>query len=225
MDTVLYFEGDNDQSFRVLRAAKNRYGSTNEIGIFTMDNAGLIDVDNPSRLLLHERPAGAAGSVVVPLLQGTRPILVEVQALVAPSSFNNARRASSGFDQNRLSMILAVLEKRLAFSMQFDDAYVNVVGGVRVNEPAADLGLAVAIASSYRDKPLEPKDVFLGEVGLTGEVRAVHHSEMRVQEATKLGFKRAIVPAANLKALAGLKNNIELVGVQTLAQALAITMG
>jgi DNA repair protein RadA/Sms len=219
VDTVLYFEGERHHAFRVLRAVKNRFGSTNEIGIFEMLESGLREVANPSEMFLSERPVGAAGSIVTASMEGTRPVLVELQALVAPTTFPSPRRMTAGVDHNRLSLILAVLEKRIGLFLQNQDTYVNVAGGVRLVEPAVDLAMAVAIASSYRDKPTRPGDVVFGEVGLTGEVRAVSRIEQRVKEAEKLGFKRVIMPAGSMK---GWKppRGIELVAVQTVGEAL-----
>lgn len=219
VDVVLYFEGERHQSFRILRSVKNRFGSTNEIGVFQMGETGLREVANPSELFLGERPLGVAGSVVVSAMEGTRPVLVEVQALLAPTSLATPRRMTSGLDSNRVAMILAVLEKRLGLQLQFQDTYVNAVGGVRIQEPAADLGLAMAIVSSFRDQPAGPLDLILGEVGLAGEVRAVGRAESRVNEAVKLGFQRVFLPISNLRA--GLdRRDIQLIGVASVAEAL-----
>lgn len=220
VDVVLYFEGERHQSFRILRSVKNRFGSTNEIGVFQMGETGLREVANPSELFLGERPRGASGSVVVCTLEGTRPVLVEVQALLTPSSLATPRRMTSGLDSSRVAMILAVLEKRLGLQLQFQDTYVNAVGGVRVQEPAADLGLALAIVSSFRDRPLGPLDLILGEVGLAGEVRAVGRVESRVNEAVKLGFTRVLVPASSLRSGLEQRDDIQLIGVATVAEAL-----
>jgi DNA repair protein RadA/Sms len=195
VDTVLYFEGDRFQSHRMLRAVKNRFGSTDELGIFEMGEAGLVEVENASEYLLAERPAHGAGSVVVPIIEGTRPLLVEVQALVAHSYLTSPRRMTTGVDYNRTCMILAVLEKRVGLRLADKDVYVNVAGGLKLTEPAVDLGIAVALASSYRDRPVEPALVVAGEVGLAGEVRAVQQSEKRLKEAARLGFTRALVAA------------------------------
>jgi len=219
VDCVLYFEGERHHSYRLLRAVKNRFGSTNEIGIFDMTEVGLREVANPSELFLSERPLGVSGSTVVASMEGTRPVLVELQALVAPTHFPSPRRMSSGLDHQRISLVIAVLEKRMGLFLQNQDAYVNVAGGVRLDEPAADLAAAVSIASSFRDLPTKPDDVVFGEVGLTGEVRAVSRAETRVKEALKLGFKRVILPKTSLKGWhppAG----IELVAVGTVAEAL-----
>ncbi|KPV44177.1 DNA repair protein RadA [Alicyclobacillus ferrooxydans] len=221
VDAVLYFEGDRHHSYRILRAVKNRFGSTNEIAIFEMKEAGLEQVANPSEMFLSERSESAAGSSVVAAVEGSRPILLEVQALVAPTSFVTPRRMTTGADANRVSLILAVLEKRIGLRLQTSDAYVNFAGGVRVDEPAADLGIAIAIASSLRDLPLSSSDVLIGEVGLTGEVRSVSKLEQRIKEADKLGFKRCIVPRHGLR---GLKTSgtIEVVGISSVAEAMKL---
>jgi DNA repair protein RadA/Sms len=198
VDTVLYFEGEQHHAYRVLRAVKNRFGSTNEIGVFEMAERGLIEVTNPSGFFLSERLKGAPGSVVVASLEGTRPLLLELQALVSPASFGTPRRTVLGADYNRVCLLLAVLEKRLGFPLQSQDAFVNVAGGGRVSEPAADLGVVLAAASSYLDRPLRSDLVVMGEVGLTGEVRAVTALEVRLKEAAALGFAGAVVPQNNL---------------------------
>jgi DNA repair protein RadA/Sms len=224
VDTVLYFEGERHHTYRILRAVKNRFGSTNEMGIFEMKEAGLEEVENPSEIFLEERSQGAAGSTVVASMEGTRPVLVEVQALISPTSFGNPRRMATGIDHNRVPLLMAVLEKRVGMLLQNQDAYLKVAGGVKLDEPAIDLAIAVSIASSFRDKPTRPTDCIIGEVGLTGEVRRVSRIEQRVQEAAKLGFERVILPANNLggwNAPAG----IELIGVSTVGQALHATLG
>jgi DNA repair protein RadA/Sms len=198
VDTVLYFEGEHHHAYRVLRAVKNRFGSTNEIGVFEMGETGLKEVENPSGFFLAERPRGAAGSVVVSSLEGTRPLLLELQALVTPASFGTPRRTVLGADYNRVCLLLAVLEKRLGFPLQSQDAFVNVAGGGRVSEPAADLGIALAAASSYLDRPVRGDMVVMGEVGLAGEVRAVPALPTRLKEAAALGFAAAVVPQNNL---------------------------
>ena len=223
VDCVLYFEGERHHTYRLLRAVKNRFGSTNEIGIFEMREAGLMEIENPSELFLSERPRGVSGSTVVASMEGTRPVLVELQALVSPTNFPSPRRMATGFDTNRLSLIMAVLEKRIGMSLQHQDAYLNVAGGVRLDEPAVDLGVAVSIASSFRDRATRPEDVILGEVGLTGEVRGVSRIEQRVREAEKLGFRRVILPARSLKGWTP-SGSIELVGVHTVAEALAAAL-
>ena len=188
VDTVLYFEGERQHTFRILRAVKNRFGSTNEIGIFEMQSQGLVEVTNPSEIFLEERLEGATGSAIVVSMEGTRPILVEIQALVTPTIFGNARRTTSGLDFNRVSLIMAVLEKRANLLLQNQDAYLKSAGGVKLDEPAIDLAIAVAIASSYKEKPTAPDVVFIGEIGLTGEIRRVNRIESRINEAAKLGF-------------------------------------
>lgn len=218
VDTVLYFEGDSGHAFRILRAAKNRFGSTNEIGVFEMKDIGLCEVANPSELFLAERPLGAAGSVVVAALEGTRPLLVELQALVSSSSFGNPRRTTIGVDHNRLALLVAVLEKKVGLHLSGHDIFMNAVGGVRLNEPAADLGMIMAVASSHLDKPVDPQTLFLGEVGLSGEVRAVSQPEIRIKEAAKLGFKRCILPAGSLSQVK--VKGIELAGVKKVEEAL-----
>lgn len=219
VDCVLYFEGERHHSYRLLRAVKNRFGSTNEIGIFDMSEDGLREVANPSELFLTERPRGVSGSTVVASMEGTRPVMVELQALVAPTHFPSPRRMSSGLDHHRISLVIAVLEKRMGMFLQNQDAYVNVAGGIRLDEPAADLAAAVSLASSFKDLPTKPDDVVFGEVGLTGEVRAVSRAETRVKEALKLGFKRVILPEASLKGWAP-PQGIALVPVRTVAEAL-----
>jgi DNA repair protein RadA/Sms len=205
VDTVLYFEGEQHHAYRILRAVKNRFGSTNEIGVFEMGELGLAEVSNPSGFFLAERPRGAAGSVIVSSLEGTRPLLLEMQALVTPASFGTPRRTVLGADYNRVCLLLAVLEKRLGFPLQSQDVFVNVAGGARVTEPASDLGIAIAAASSYLDRPVRGDAVIMGEVGLTGEVRAVAGFTARLKEAAALGFTAAVVPQNNLggKNLAG----------------------
>ncbi|MEI7027638.1 DNA repair protein RadA [Paenibacillus sp. y28] len=224
VDCVLYFEGERHHAYRMLRAVKNRFGSTNEIGIFEMQEAGLKEVTNPSELFLSERPLGVAGSIVVASMEGTRPVLVEMQALVAATNFPSPRRMATGVDHNRLSLIIAVLEKRMGFFLQNQDAYLNVAGGVKLDEPAVDLAIAISIASSFRDQPTQAYDVVFGEVGLTGEVRAVSRIDARVKEAKKLGFKRAIVPDKCLKGWNPPKG-IEVIGVSTVAEALTAAFG
>ncbi len=197
VDTVLYFEGEGTLSFRILRAAKNRFGSTNEIGVFEMRGEGLRDVNNPSELFLAERPLDVSGSVVVAPMEGTRPLLLELQALVTSSNLANPRRVATGLDTGRVSLLVAILEKKLGLNLQNEDIFLNVAGGTKIEEPAADLGVATAIASSFKDQPVNPYTVVIGEVGLAGEVRAVPHMEARLKEAQKLGFKRCIIPAKN----------------------------
>lgn len=221
VDTVLYFEGDTHHSYRVLRAVKNRFGSTNEMGIFEMKNTGLKEVLNPSEMFLEERTKNVAGSTIVATMEGTRPLLVEVQSLVTPTSFHNPRRMASGVDHNRLSLLMAVLEKKQGYLLQQQDAYVKVAGGVKLDEPAVDLSVIISIASSYNDKPTRGDDCFIGEVGLTGEVRRVARIEQRVQEAEKLGFKRVIIPKNNIGGW-DFPGNIEVIGVTNINEALKI---
>lgn len=221
VDTVLYFEGERHHTYRILRSQKNRFGSTNEIAIFEMLQGGLKEVLNPSELFLQERSQGAPGSTVVASMEGTRPILVEIQALVTPSSFNYPKRMATGLDQNRISLLMAVLEKRMGLMLQAQDAYIKVAGGVKLDEPAIDLAVLVCIVSSFKDANANATDCFVGEVGLTGEVRRVSRIEQRVQEAAKLGFKRAIIPASNLGGWE-YPEGIQVMGVETVNQALKI---
>ena len=194
VDCVLYFEGDPNSSYRLLRAAKNRFGSTNEIGVFEMADSGLIEVPNPSQMLLQGRPEGASGTCVACVMEGTRPILAEVQALVSRTSFNVPRRTADGFDFNRSALLLAVTEKRGGMNLSIFDAYINVIGGLRLDEPGADLPVVLAVASSYRDAPIADDLVAIGEVGLTGEIRSVSHMNQRLSEVARLGFKTCIIP-------------------------------
>ena len=221
VDTVLYFEGERYNTYRLVRAVKNRFGSTNEIGIFEMKNGGLSEVANPSEIFLEERLKGATGSAVVASLEGTRPILVELQALVTPTAFGNAKRTTTGLDHNRVALLMAVLEKRAGLLLQNQDAYLKAAGGVKLDEPAIDLAIAVSLVSSYRDAETRPTDCFIGEVGLTGEIRRVNRIEQRVVEAAKLGFKRVFLPKNNLDGWMPPKE-IEVVGVSTLNQALKL---
>lgn len=224
VDTVLYFEGERQHTFRILRAVKNRFGSTNEIGIFEMRASGLVEVLNPSQVFLEERLDGATGSAIVVTMEGTRPILAEVQALVTPTVFGNAKRKTTGLDFNRVSLIMAVLEKRCGLLLQNQDAYLKSAGGVRLDEPAIDLAVAVAIASSYKEKPTNPQECYIGEIGLTGEIRRVNRIEQRINEAAKLGFTKIYVPQ---NALAGLTTpqGIEVIGVTTVSQVLKKVFG
>jgi DNA repair protein RadA/Sms len=219
VDTVLHFEGEGTSPYRVLRAIKNRFGSTQEIGVFEMISSGLREVPNPSELFLSERPEGAPGSVVVASLEGTRPILVEVQALVAPPAATFGRRTCAGVDGNRVALLLAVLAKRAGLDILSEDVFVNVAGGVRLSEPAVDLGVACALASSAYDSPVAAKTVVFGEVGLAGEVRAVNMVDVRIAEARKLGFECCILPEQNLRRCETPKG-IELIGVKSLREAL-----
>jgi DNA repair protein RadA/Sms len=201
VDTVLYFEGDSGHAYRIIRSIKNRFGPTNEIGVFEMQDNGLKEVPNPSAFFLAERPQNAPGSVVVSSLEGTRPILVEIQALVSQSNLGMPRRTAIGVDHNRVSLLVAVLDKICGLHLGGSDIFINVAGGVRVEEPAVDLGVVAAMASSFLDRPVDARTVILGEVGLTGEVRAVSQMEIRVKEAARLGFNRCIVPRTNIASL------------------------
>jgi len=219
VDTVLYFEGDRHHNHRIIRATKNRFGAANEIGIFEMTNEGLVPVGNPSELFLQERPQGASGSVVTVCMEGTRPMLVEVQALVSSTKFGTGRRMTQGFDHNRASLLIAVMEKRLGFQFAADDVFINVAGGIEMSEPAADLGVIAAIASSFRNLAIDPETAVFGEVGLTGEIRGVLQAQMRAREGQALGFKKLIIPESNKKGLEKLLG-LRVVGVKTLEQAI-----
>lgn len=219
VDTVLYFEGDRHASYRILRGVKNRFGSTNEIGVFEMCNEGLKAVLNPSEYMLNGKPQGASGSVVSCSMEGTRPILLEIQALVSPTNFGFPRRQTAGSDLNRLNLLMAVLEKRLNLSISNCDAYVNIAGGLRITEPAIDLGIVMAVVSSFKNRPIDDKLIAFGEIGLSGEVRAVSMAENRVAEAKKLGFKTCIVPMSCLEACKKIKD-IKVVGVSSVSDAI-----
>jgi DNA repair protein RadA/Sms len=219
VDTVLYFEGDRHHNHRIIRATKNRFGAANEIGVFEMTSFGLKPVGNPSELFLQERPQNATGSVVTVCMEGTRPMLVEVQGLVSSTKYGSGRRMTQGFDQNRASLLIAVLEKRLGFQLVGDDIFINVAGGLEVDEPAADLGVVAAIASSVRSIQVPPETAVFGEVGLTGEVRGVLQAQTRAREAQTLGFKKLILPESNKKGLEKLLG-IRIVGVRNLEQAM-----
>ena len=221
VDTVLYFEGERHLSFRLLRAVKNRFGSTNEMGVFEMKDVGLIEVTNPSKLFLSGRPQNASGSVIICIMEGTRPMLVEVQSLIAGTNYGMPRRMATGIDFNRVNMIIAVLEKRVGMHLQNSDSYVNVVGGIKIQETAADLGVAVAVASSFRNKPISNDIVVIGEVGLAGEIRSISHIEKRISEAMNLGFSKCIIPKSNFDEI---KRNKEykVFGVSTVDEALKI---
>ena len=221
VDTVLYFEGDRGQVFRILRTVKNRFGSTNEIGVFEMKDIGLAEVANPSALFLAERPVNVPGSVVLPSVEGTRPILVEVQALVSPSSLGTARRTAIGADPQRLALLTAVLEKKLGVTLFNHDIFLNIAGGIRIIEPALDLGVVVALLSSLYEKPVPPHTVVCGEVGLAGEIRAVGQMELRLREAERLGFKTLVLPAANRARLDKTATSMQVVGVQTVQEVAA----
>ena len=220
VDVVLYFEGDKSHAFRVLRAIKNRFGSTDESGIFSMEEDGLIEVKNPSGLLLTERPASAPGSVVLACMEGVRPLLIEIQALVSTTCFGMPRRMAAGFDYNRLILLMAVLEKRVGLMLNNQDAYVNAVGGIRITEPAADLAVILAVASSFRNISLDEKTIVMGEVGLTGEVRMVSRVDIRISEAAKFGFKRFVIPAGNLSGLKVRQPGLKIVGVSNVVEAM-----
>lgn len=223
VDTVLYFEGDRHAAYRILRGVKNRFGSTNEIGVFEMRQEGLAEVENPSEYMLNGKPEGASGSVVACSMEGTRPILLEVQALVCHSNFGIPRRTAAGTDFNRVNLLMAVLEKRLGLPLGNCDAYINIAGGIRMNEPAIDLGIVLAIISSYKDRPIDEKTICFGEVGLSGEVRAVSMAEQRALEAKKLGFETCILPAVCIESMKSGDKKIEgirLVGVRTLKDAM-----
>ena len=219
VDTVLYFEGDRHASYRILRGVKNRFGSTNEIGVFEMRKSGLAEVENPSEFMLSGKPEHASGSVVACAMEGTRPMLMEIQALVCRSNFGMPRRTAAGLDYNRINLLMAVLEKRLGLPLSNYDAYVNIAGGIRLNEPAADLGIVMAIASSYKNKPVSEDTIVFGEVGLSGEIRAVTMPEQRVAEAKKLGFKTCIIPEVSMQSV-GKVAGIEVIGVKSVNQAI-----
>ncbi|MCP3924432.1 MAG: DNA repair protein RadA [Desulfobacterales bacterium] len=221
VDTVLYFEGDRNHIFRILRAVKNRFGSTNEIGVFEMRGTGLFEISNPSEIFLSERPVNVPGSIVTACMEGTRPILVEIQGLASSSSLGTPRRTVIGVDHNRVSLLVAVLEKKVGMNLAGLDIFMNVAGGVKINEPAADLGIITAIASSFLNKSIPEGMVIIGEVGLTGEVRAVSHIEKRVQEIEKMGFSKCVIPKVSLKNLTG-KYKLEILTIDTLAEALEI---
>ncbi len=219
VDTVLYFEGDRHASYRMLRGVKNRFGSTNEIGVFEMGGDGLHEVPNPSQYLLNGRPQNASGSVVTCAMEGTRPLLLEVQALVCRTNFGQPRRTAAGTDYNRVNLLLAVLEKRLGMRLGECDAYVNIAGGMRINEPALDLGIVIAVVSSYRDLCVSDDTMIFGEVGLSGEVRAVSMADQRIAEARRLGFTTCILPKVSLKGLQK-TGDMRLIGVDSVAEAM-----
>ena len=221
VDCVLYFEGDQHMTYRILRAAKNRFGATNEIGVFEMMDRGLREVENPSEMLLSGRPKDAPGTCVTCAMEGARPVLAEVQALIAPASASNPRRMSNGFDYNRAAMLLAVLEKRGGLKVSQCDAYLNIIGGLTLEEPAADLAAVVAIASSYLDKPVPDHMAAIGEVGLSGEIRSISHLEQRLTEVHRLGFTQCMIPARRARELKPLPG-LELLPVQNIAQALRL---
>lgn len=222
VDTVLYFEGERNQSYRILRAIKNRFGSTNEIGVFEMRDTGLCEVENPSAMLLSGRMSNVSGACITCVIEGTRPILSEVQALVTTTGFGNPRRMSNGFDYNRLNLLLAILEKRQGLYFSNLDTYLNVVGGMRLDEPACDLAVCMALVSGLRDTPLDEKLIAFGEVGLSGEIRSVSRVQARVNEAARLGFTQCVLPRSCIKQITKKPDNIELIGVKDLRQALSI---
>lgn len=224
VDTVLYFEGERYNTYRLVRAVKNRFGSTNELGVFEMRDLGLVELDNPSKILISEKPKDVAGSVIISTVEGTRPMLLELQALVSPTSFGIPKRTSTGVDYNRVGMLLAVLEKRVGLQIQNQDVYINIVGGIKINEPSIDLGIAISVASSFRNIPIDEDIVVTGEVGLTGEVRAVSFIEKRIAECKKLGFKKIVVPRSNYDVVKETKG-IEIWPVDNLRQAINIVLG
>lgn len=221
VDTVLYFEGDRHASYRILRGVKNRFGSTNEIGVFEMRQDGLAEVENPSEYMLSGKPENASGSVVACSIEGTRPMLIEIQALVCETNFGMPRRTATGTDYNRVNLLMAVLEKRIGLHLSNCDAYVNIAGGIRMNEPAIDLGIVMAIISSYKNRPLDEKMIVFGEVGLSGEVRAVSMPQQRVQEAKKLGFETCVLPAVSLEQVKEIQG-IKMIGVKNISDAMNV---
>ena len=231
VDTVLYFEGERYNSYRLVRAVKNRFGSTNELGVFEMmdiglvemKDIGLVELKNPSQVLISEKPKDVSGSVIISTVEGTRPMLLELQALVAPTNFGMARRTSTGVDFNRVALLLAVLEKRIGLQIQNQDVYINVVGGIKINEPSIDLGIVIAVASSFRNIPIASDIVVTGEVGLTGEIRAVSYIEKRIAECKKLGFKKIVIPRNNYEVVKDVKG-IEIIPVDNLRQAINIVL-
>lgn len=219
VDTVLYFEGERHHNHRLLRAAKNRFGAANELGIFEMTSKGLIGVPNPSEVFLSERPIGAAGSAVIAAMEGTRPMLVEIQALVSSSKFGTGRRTTQGVELNRVALLVAMLEKRVGMHLSGDDIFVNLVGGIALDEPAVDLGIVAAVVSSFRNIPLDEHAIVFGELGLAGEVRATSHAQLRLREAVRMGFKRVVMPKNNLSGLEP-DDRIEIIGVRSVTEAL-----
>ena len=223
VDTVLYFEGERFNTYRMIRAVKNRFGSTNELGVFEMRDIGLVELENPSKILISEKPKDVSGSVIVATVEGTRPMLLELQALVAPTSFGIPKRAATGVDYNRVGLLMAVLEKRVGMQIQNQDVYINVVGGIRVSEPAMDLGIIVSIASSFRNIEIDEKTVVIGEVGLTGEVRAVSFIDKRIMECKKLGFKKIVIPKSNYKLLDEIKG-VNIYPVENVREAINVAL-
>ena len=223
VDCVLYFEGDSNSSYRLLRAVKNRFGSTKEIGVFEMVDKGLVEVPNPSQMLLNGRPEGASGTCVACVMEGTRPVLAEVQALVSKTSFQVPRRTADGFDYNRAVLLMAVAEKRANLKLSAFDAYINVIGGLKLDEPGADLPVILSIASSYRDKPINSKLTAIGEVGLTGEIRSVSHLNQRIAEIARLGFNTCIIPKNNSENLE-IPDGLTIYRVKNLVEAIEIAL-
>ena len=221
VDTVLYLEGERYFTYRILRSVKNRFGSTNEVGLFEMREEGMTEVTNPSEILISEREGNPSGSLVMATMEGTRPMLIEIQALLAPTPFGLPKRTGIGIDYNRLALLMAVLEKRAGLPISNQDAYVNVVSGIKINEPAADLGIALAVASSYKNVPIAKDVVAIGEIGLTGEVRAVSSIEKRIKEAEKLGFKTCIIPENSRKQLK-IDSKINIIGIRDIVEALRV---
>jgi DNA repair protein RadA/Sms len=219
VDTVLYFEGERHHNHRIVRATKNRFGAANEVGVFEMTGTGLVPVANPSQLFIEERPRDVAGSVVTACMEGTRPLLVEIQALVSDAKYGTGRRMTQGVDQNRVSLLIAMLEKRAGLQMLGEDVFVNIAGGLEVSEPAVDLGVIAAITSSFRNQPIDPHTAVFGEIGLTGEVRGTMQSAVRAREAQALGFKRIVMPGSNTPGLERLLG-VKVVGVKSVDEAL-----
>ncbi len=222
VDTVLYFEGERNQSYRILRGIKNRFGSTNEIGVFEMTEKGLVEVENPSAMLLSGRMTDVSGGCITCVMEGTRPILAEVQGLVTPSGFGNARRTATGFDYNRLNLLIAVLEKRIGLNFSNLDTYVNIVGGMRLDEPAADLSVALSLVSGLHDIPIDEKLIAFGEIGLSGELRSVPRAQARINEAARLGFTKCVLPKACIKQISSCPDSLELIGAVSLKQAISV---
>ncbi|MCR1877070.1 DNA repair protein RadA [Paraclostridium bifermentans] len=224
VDTVLYFEGERFNTYRLIRAVKNRFGSTNELGVFEMREVGLVELENPSKILISEKPKDVAGSIIISTVEGTRPMLLELQALASPTSFGIPKRTATGVDYNRVSLLMAVLEKRVGMQIQNQDIYINVVGGIKINEPSIDLGIVMAIASSFRNIPIDGNVAITGEVGLTGEVRAVSFIEKRIAECKKLGFTKIVIPKSNYEAVKDVKG-IDICPVDSVRQAINMVLG
>ncbi|EQK46590.1 DNA repair protein RadA [[Clostridium] bifermentans ATCC 638] len=224
VDTVLYFEGERFNTYRLIRAVKNRFGSTNELGVFEMREIGLVELENPSKILIAEKPKDVAGSIIISTVEGTRPMLLELQALASPTSFGIPKRTATGVDYNRVSLLMAVLEKRVGMQIQNQDIYINVVGGIKINEPSIDLGIVMAIASSFRNIPIDGNVAITGEVGLTGEVRAVSFIEKRIAECKKLGFTKIVIPKSNYEAVKDVKG-IDICPVDSVRQAINTVLG